>query len=125
MYADPQKQKAANARWWKDHPERARAKAKRWYDRHHKSKGEPRPCYGWETVVTEGVRELVEHPVEQRWVRAMAGARVLGFSYAAIANQLTLLEVPTKRGGKWAAATVYMLLQHAALLRKKLRARER
>jgi DNA invertase Pin-like site-specific DNA recombinase len=56
---------------------------------------------------------LVRHPGEQKALRVMQSLRAGGATYAAIALALREQEVPTKKGGTWAAFTVYRVLNNS------------
>jgi DNA invertase Pin-like site-specific DNA recombinase len=60
------------------------------------------PPLGWTAV--EG--QLVPHHQEQKTLTLMRTLRSAGMSYRAVALHLREVELPTKRGGRWEAATV-------------------
>jgi DNA invertase Pin-like site-specific DNA recombinase len=64
------------------------------------------PAYGWDAQ--NGL--LVRNPAEQGVIRSIRRERARGASYRAIAEDLADRGVPTKKGGAWAAATVWSLL---------------
>ena len=77
------------------------------YKRRHRQVYSPTP-YGF---TREGTA-LVEDEAEMRIVRRIKKWRAAGRTLTAIADALNKQEVPTKRGGRWAAATVRYMLRN-------------
>ena len=68
------------------------------------------PGYGYRA---EG-GELVEDPTEQAVIARMLAMRSSGTSLNTVANTLNHEGVPTKRGGRWSAASVARIIDPAA-----------
>jgi site-specific DNA recombinase len=78
------------------------------YKKQHRQVYSPVP-YGF---AREGTA-LVEDEAEMRIVRQMREWRGQGWTLTAIADTLNKQGVPTKRGGRWAAATVWYMLKNS------------
>ncbi len=61
----------------------------------------------------EGAGELVEVAEEQAILREIMALRAEGWGYKRIADRLREENVPTKRGGRWEAATVHAVVRRA------------
>ncbi|HWY30599.1 MAG TPA: recombinase family protein [Candidatus Acidoferrum sp.] len=74
--------------------------------------------YGWTSretgeVTAKGVRirELVDHPEQQKWILHMAGLRRRGETSYAIAKDLNARKIPTKKGtGNWKPSKIEKIL---------------
>lgn len=78
-----------------------------------------RPPYGWDNVGERGTNgklingQLKINEKEQEIISLMRDLRTAGNSYSEIANELNLMEVPTKEGGQWSKGTVQKILNNA------------
>lgn len=63
--------------------------------------------YGFD-LATDGIT-LIENPTEQAYLNLIKELRENGLSYSKIAQELNLRGIAAKKGGKWAAQTLYTI----------------
>lgn len=57
--------------------------------------------FGWDVILIDGVKKLVENTEEQATIKAMITMRKAGASYQSIAERLDADGIKTRGGGKW------------------------
>jgi site-specific DNA recombinase len=66
---------------------------------------------------------IVPDPSEARWVRRIFAWRMLGHTFAQIAEELNAKGVPSPRGGQWGTAAVYYIAERVETYRGGKRGR--